>query len=147
MLSQRRPKIYCCFSRSFALGKGCQKQNNVKVSSGPHTWNHNSFAAKAKNCLLVMVWEHWQPAAGRGPAWEPSVSHGQPGITAYRSQLAALSSVPGSHRQENTEAALKNSAFHFTSSFKSFLPPCLLMDLLAIKEACKLILSVRKYYN
>lgn len=61
-------------------------------------WNHNSFAAKATNCLLVMVWEHRQPGAGRGPAWEPSVSQGQPGITAHRGQLASLSWVPGNHR-------------------------------------------------
>lgn len=143
------PKFIAVFSGSFVLARGCQKQNNVKVSSGPpwsHTWNHNSFAAKAKNFLLVILWEHEQPIAGRRPAWEPCVPQGQPGITAYRCQLAPLSWVPGKHKQENTVAAL-NTGCHCTSAFKIFLPPCLLMSLSAIKEACKLILSVRMSYN
>lgn len=133
-----------CISQGMPESKQCR---SIFWTTLVYTWNYKSFAARAKNCLTVMVWGRQQLVAGRGPAWEPSVSQGHPGITAYRSQLALLSWVPGNQKHENTAAALKNTRFHFTISFKIFLPPCLLMDLPVTKEDYKSILSVRKYYN
>lgn len=85
-----------------------------------HTQKRNSFAVKAKKCLLIMVWEHQQPPAGRGPAQEPGVSLGEPGIATLRGIPAPLSLAPGNHRPKNTEATLKNTASHSTSSFNFF---------------------------